>query len=1151
MSTMGYVTTLTGIEDSATVEFDFKAQKYRTTAGKAEFNDIFTTTRSTSAGRYNQNGLWEVMPPNTARLDYNPITKALRGLLIEEQRTNVMDYTEHLNAVLWGASQTTASTVVSPLPEVAALGHKLWRWTWKNTDTVFWAARTPTFQVGRYTFSYLVGKKDSVIYNYCQLNNPNIGSLTHEINLLTGEAKVGVAGKEIALVEDLGTMWRVKVPVECTAAGGAQVRVGLYKLTTAANRDVFMDWGCPQLELAASALSYVAATTAFSSRSGPATYINSKGLITTAPYNVGREDTYTYDINGAIKPFGLQLESTSVNLLRGTRDMNLSPWTQAGVVSSPYNEIAPDGTRTALRMVEMLDISTPKEVRQLLPVALNSGTSYTLSVYAKPIPGAERRLSIGFSSNTITTPPVASSGVFTISGDGSVTNVLNTSRAVITKAGNGWFRLSFTVDATATAIPTAYITLHGVTGGSTYTGDGSSGCLLWGAQLEAGGYATSTIYSDAVFTGRSTTATYFDSKQVMQTAPIGMARSDAYSPDGLPLGTLLEAASANMITNSRDMSKWSYSRVTLTPCAAVAPDGSLNATYAVANTIGDWHTVVSSGFGTTTNLVYTASVFAKAGTGTNTLRMGLTNANIFSATNTTTFNLKTGVIIGGNGGTITPAGGGWYLCTVTSTAKLDGTSTLSTSPADASGSGQSAGDDINGIYLWGAMVEKGAFSTSYIPTVGVFTGRTTTATYIDQFGVLKTAAAGTERRDAYGFLGGSIYPIGVLRELVGTNLQFPSNGAGMLSPTRATWADSGQYFIDGSSPLFKLAEDGTTSNSHFALPPNKSFGINRQYTTSFYIKAAGRTKLSLQLQNAASWNGATSAVTVDLIAKTATVSGSGKFCSITEMGNGFFRVSATATCATAHSAAGWYPIMLDDGGSQTYTGDGVSGFLIGGWQVELLPEYASVIAPSSYIPTTTGAVTRAVDAYTASAVARAEDVYTTSQTTRPGDVSTSTSTTRVGDTIFTDVAGWYNKAATTVYTEFTPGVIGVGNTCVSVWFRGANNQNLAVIRKDGSVNNISGILTNGSGNIQAQITSVSPIELGTEARTALAWTTNSSAISTKGAPVAFDNSVEVPDPTQLYIGSASNNQQFCNGHVGRILYYPLRLTNPQLEAMTS
>lgn len=56
---------------------------------KKSFNDIITFTRSSDATRYNASGLIELVPANTPRFDYDPVTKMARGLLIEETRTNL------------------------------------------------------------------------------------------------------------------------------------------------------------------------------------------------------------------------------------------------------------------------------------------------------------------------------------------------------------------------------------------------------------------------------------------------------------------------------------------------------------------------------------------------------------------------------------------------------------------------------------------------------------------------------------------------------------------------------------------------------------------------------------------------------------------------------------------------------------------------------------------------------------------------------------------------------------------------------------------------------------------------------------------------------------------------------------------------------
>ncbi len=51
---------------------------------------LLTFTRNSIPSRVNSLGLIENVPINTARLDHDPITLAPKGLLIEEERTNIL-----------------------------------------------------------------------------------------------------------------------------------------------------------------------------------------------------------------------------------------------------------------------------------------------------------------------------------------------------------------------------------------------------------------------------------------------------------------------------------------------------------------------------------------------------------------------------------------------------------------------------------------------------------------------------------------------------------------------------------------------------------------------------------------------------------------------------------------------------------------------------------------------------------------------------------------------------------------------------------------------------------------------------------------------------------------------------------------------------
>lgn len=77
-----------------------------------------TFTRSgDTATRTNANGYIESVLANTPRFDYDPVTLACKGLLIEEARTNVLTYSNDISNAAWakaGNASVAASTEVSP-----------------------------------------------------------------------------------------------------------------------------------------------------------------------------------------------------------------------------------------------------------------------------------------------------------------------------------------------------------------------------------------------------------------------------------------------------------------------------------------------------------------------------------------------------------------------------------------------------------------------------------------------------------------------------------------------------------------------------------------------------------------------------------------------------------------------------------------------------------------------------------------------------------------------------------------------------------------------------------------------------------------------------------------------------------------------------
>lgn len=72
--------------------------------------DIFTFTRSTTATYWNSSGVLTTAAVDEPRIDYDPATLAVRGLLIEEERTNLI-----LNSTTFATQNVTVTNVAHTL----------------------------------------------------------------------------------------------------------------------------------------------------------------------------------------------------------------------------------------------------------------------------------------------------------------------------------------------------------------------------------------------------------------------------------------------------------------------------------------------------------------------------------------------------------------------------------------------------------------------------------------------------------------------------------------------------------------------------------------------------------------------------------------------------------------------------------------------------------------------------------------------------------------------------------------------------------------------------------------------------------------------------------------------------------------------------
>lgn len=191
-----------------------------------------------------------------------------------------------------------------------------------------------------------------------------------------------------------------------------------------------------------------------------------------------------------LQPRGLLIEEQRTNLLTFSEQFDNAAWTKTGSSITANATIAPNGTTTADKLVE--DTANSTHGTSQLPSL--TATRHTFSFYAKAAERNWLRITCvdGVAFVNLST------GVFGTVSAGTVSFTADS----ITSVGNGWYRVQVSFIA-ASGANTVLIRLTTGDGVNIYTGDGTSGAFLWGAQLEAGAFATSYIPTTSAQVTRS------------------------------------------------------------------------------------------------------------------------------------------------------------------------------------------------------------------------------------------------------------------------------------------------------------------------------------------------------------------------------------------------------------------------------------------------------------------------------------------------------------------------------------------------------------------------------------------------------------------------------------------------------------------------
>lgn len=462
--------------------------------------------------------------------------------------------------------------------------------------------------------------------------------------------------------------------------------------------------------------------------------------------------------------------------------------------------------------------------------------------------------------------------------------------------------------------------------------------------------------------------------------------------------------------------------------------------------------------------------------------------------------------------------------------------------------------------------------------------RASTATYFDQLGVMKTAAANELRIDHDPVTGECK---GFLIEESRTNLLTYSeqldNAAWVKSNTTVT--PNAALAPDGSYTMDLLCEN--TANIEHYTDQYYTVTAGQVYTWSTFVKDSPSANRDLYLRFATALS-----ATVNFDPRTKSISAAGvDSYGFTDVGGGVYRVWLTATIVTTGNLVCRRQLLQDGSGSVTYTGDGTSGLYFGGAQLEL------AATPSSYIPTAGASGTRAADLVAISGANFGSFAASASVTySQVGTVMTITDTAHgrtVGERIYIDCTSGTGTDLWATVASVTDPNIYVINHYVSVtasgnatrssgykseWYnqdegtfvvtastpyaqstaRQLLNVNLALLGRhqmtvsattsllQGATVNDNNVVTQpgiGSGNLLD----------GTAKTFCYGYKASDFAgVGSGGTLTAYagQNGGAIPMCTGLSIGQVGGGSVL-NGHIARLAYYPKRLTNAELIALAT
>ena len=375
--------------------------------------------------------------------------------------------------------------------------------------------------------------------------------------------------------------------------------------------------------------------------------------------------------------------------------------------------------------------------------------------------------------------------------------------------------------------------------------------------------------------------------------------------------------------------------------------------------------------------------------------------------------------------------------------------------------------------------------------------RASSGTYVDSDGLIKTAATNAPRFDHNPSTGESL---GLLVEEARTNLLTYSeqfDNANWIKYQTTVTANAA-VAPDGNTTADLLAEN-TSTDVHLC---RTAYVITAQKTFSVFAKQSGRSIIQLFC------SGTTDYANFDLGNGVLGVVSAGISATITALSNGWYRCSIYFPAVPDYVQVALCTSTSAGRGGSSYAGNGTSGIYLWGAQAE------AGASPTSYIPTTTASVTRSADV---------------ASITGAGLLS-----------FFNNAQGTFYAAAATSSSSAS-----ANQMIVSAGDGAAAANQITIYRSGASLLSIvssAGVLqVNQNSGISA---ASYKFGFGYQANNfGFSVNANTAQTSSSGATPVVVNTLDIG---KWHVSSSG----YWNSTISRLTYWPQRLSNPTLQAIT-